>query len=392
MADHDAEDAEKERPVTSKQRMLTAIKGGKPDSVPVAPGMTNMIPGRLTGKPFWEIHLYQDPPKWEAYIRAVAFFGFDGWIPGVPVEFDYERERREKAPPRTEAIVRRTSERIYTRYYTKINGKRNWSNRCNVYYIADPPTMDVPLSKVNLTDGEPSEWEDVHPRNSFTGMDAYEKAKELLGDRGVIGLPVKLPGFLVKMPEEVYEYYDDKEKVLARFERQGKEAVRRTREILKVSPDFLFFGMSGHMILNPEPIFREVTLPTLKKVTAMCRDAGVPSQIHCCGPEYDLVRISAEETDLTSINPLETPPMGDCDLAVVKREYGKRLSLMGNLHTTDVMLRGTPQVVERAAKKAIDDAAEGGGFILSTGDQCGRDTPDENIFTMIEVARNYGKY
>ena len=84
--------------------------------------------------------------------------------------------------------------------------------------------------------------------------------------------------------------------------------------------------------------------------------------------------------------------MGDCDLAKVKREFGKKISLMGNLHTTEVMLRGSAKDVEDASKKAIDDAAEGGGFILSTGDQCGRDTPDENIYTMIEVARTYGKY
>ena len=372
--------------------MLIAMEGGQPDSVPVAPGMSNMIPGRLTGRPFWDIHLYQDPPKWEAYINAVKHFGFDGWIPGVAVEFDYERERREAAPPGGQAIVQRTPERIYTRQYTMDGGKRVWSKRCTVYYVADPPTRDVPLDKVGLPEGEPSEWEDVQPHNSFTGFEAYERAKALMGDRGVIGLGVAMPGFRASKPDEVYEYYDNNAKVLARFEVQGQEAVRRTREILKLAPDFLFMGMSGHMILNPEPIFREVTLPTLKTVTALCKEAGVASQVHCCGPEYDLVKIAAEETDLTSINPLEIPPMGDCNLATVKREFGKRLSLMGNLHTIDVMLRGTPQVVETAARKAIDDAAEGGGFILSTGDQCGRDTPDENIFKMIEVARGYGKY
>jgi len=65
---------------------------------------------------------------------------------------------------------------------------------------------------------------------------------------------------------------------------------------------------------------------------------------------------------------------------------------MGNIHTTEVMLMGSVEEVERVAKKCIDDAAEGGGFILSTGDQCGRDTPDENIFKLVEVARTYGKY
>jgi len=84
--------------------------------------------------------------------------------------------------------------------------------------------------------------------------------------------------------------------------------------------------------------------------------------------------------------------MGDCDLAEIKKLYGDKLVLKGNLHTTDIMLRGTPDDVREAAKKAIDAAAEGGRFILSTGDQCGRDTPDENIFALIETAKTYGRY
>jgi len=42
--------------------------------------------------------------------------------------------------------------------------------------------------------------------------------------------------------------------------------------------------------------------------------------------------------------------------------------------------------------RAAIDAAAGGRFILSTGDQCGRDTPDENLRAMIETARTYGRY
>jgi len=84
--------------------------------------------------------------------------------------------------------------------------------------------------------------------------------------------------------------------------------------------------------------------------------------------------------------------MGDCNLAELKRLYGDKLVLKGNLHTTDVMLNGTTDDVVRAARQAIDDAAEGGRFILSTGDQCGRETPDENLRAMIDTARTYGRY
>jgi uroporphyrinogen decarboxylase len=114
--------------------------------------------------------------------------------------------------------------------------------------------------------------------------------------------------------------------------------------------------------------------------------------LHSCGKERELVKMCVEETDLGCINPLEVPPQGDCDLAEIKATFGNRIALMGNLHTTEVMLKGTRQTVLAASRKAIEDAGSGGGFILSTGDQCGRDTPDENIRAMVEAAERWGRY
>ena len=65
---------------------------------------------------------------------------------------------------------------------------------------------------------------------------------------------------------------------------------------------------------------------------------------------------------------------------------------MGNLHTTNIMLGGSAETVYQASKDAILSAGEGGGFILSTGDQCGLNTPYENIFAMVEAAKEYGVY
>ena len=114
--------------------------------------------------------------------------------------------------------------------------------------------------------------------------------------------------------------------------------------------------------------------------------------VHCCGPEAAFVKMAAEETDLSCINPLEIPPMGDCNLRELKEKFGQKICLMGNLHTVNVMGRGSIKDVIEASKKAIDDAGKNGGFILSTGDQCPMETPDENIFAMVETARTYGNY
>ncbi len=47
--------------MTPRERMLIAMTNGRPDRVPVAPDISNMIPCRLTGKPFWEIYYFGEP-------------------------------------------------------------------------------------------------------------------------------------------------------------------------------------------------------------------------------------------------------------------------------------------------------------------------------------------
>ena len=106
----------------------------------------------------------------------------------------------------------------------------------------------------------------------------------------------------------------------------------------------------------------------------------------------ETLEIVAEESDLASIEPLEEPPSGNVNLKEIKRRFGKTMCLKGNINTTHFMLHATPEQIEEKCKRLIDDAGEGGGFILSTGDQCGRDTPEANLFKMVEVATTYGKY
>jgi len=192
----------------------------------------------------------------------------------------------------------------------------------------------------------------------------------------------------------VYRYYDNPDKHDRWAAERVEAAERRFGRIMAmdVRPDFLAVGGSGTLVFQTVEMFRKVAFPAVKRAIELATAAGIPTQVHSCGPEKELVRIMAEETDLTVIDPLERRPMGDCDLAEIKRLHGDRLVLKGNLHTTDVMLLGSAADVAAASRKAIDDAAEGGRFILSTGDQCGRDTPDENLLAMIETARTYGRY
>ena len=376
--------------MTSRERLLTVIDGRIPDHVPVAPDTSNMIPAKLTGKPFWEIYLNQDPPLWKAYINCVKYFGFDSLMDGyVQIDFD------DLSPPdeSREVIVFENEERKVTQRLREANGKKFWDETVTVYYIGDPPTGNLDPHSIKLP-REPDKYREVdYIRKWPKGEELLTLVKNELSDHGLVGVACGASSVMWN-EKDIYRYYDDpdyfrnkRDDMLDFFEKKLHRLLS-----LEDKPDFIATGGSGTLIFQTPEIFRELGLPIVKRITAICKEAGIPSQIHSCGPQKELVKICAEETDLTIIDPLEIPPMGDCNLAEIKKLYGKKLVLKGNLHTTDIMLRGTPEDVREASKKAIDDAAEGGRFVLSTGDQCGRDTPEENIFTMIETAKTYGRY
>lgn len=170
-------------------------------------------------------------------------------------------------------------------------------------------------------------------------------------------------------------------------------ALTNVQAMVNAKADVIMLGgSSASMSVSSPDIFRKYELPFVQKAAQICRKGNVPSHLHVCGKSWQVLEMVAEESDLDSIEPLEEPPTGNVDMAEAKRRYGRKLCLKGNINTTEFMLRATTQQVEDKCKKLIDDAAYDGGFILSTGDQCGRDTPDANLFKMVEVAKTYGRY
>ena len=378
--------------MTSRERLLTVLRGDIPDCVPVAPDFSNMIPARLTGKPFWDLYLYNDPPIWEAYIDCAKHFDIDAVMDGYfPLQFPADQAR--SGPEWEWFIVLKNDERIVVQASYTTKGKRVWQDRVNVYYVADPPTFGVKPASIGLP-SEPSQFEPLEGVKAVdTSPSGLAAIIDKLGDQGLVGVWLATSSALSK-EEAVYNYYDHPE-MHEQWARERVEGVEKCFEriiAMEAKPDFVCVGGSGSLVFQTPDIFRQLAFPAVKRGIELATAAGIPTHLHSCGPEKALVKIMAEETDLTVIDPLEIPPMGDCDLAELKQLYGDRIVLKGNLHTTEVMLRGSIDDVVAAGRKAIDDAAEGGRFILSTGDQCGRDTPDENLRTMVETARTYGKY
>jgi uroporphyrinogen decarboxylase len=375
--------------MTRRQRMITALTNQQPDRVPVAPDISNMVPCRLTGKSFWEIYVHEDPPLWRAYLEAMRYFGIDGWFIYGDMQFQHEHLDSVE-----ESVERHDSHWLVRYRHRTAAGNRFSAMR---FGIGDSPVrVERPIRDIRADFDWIRAWYEEP-----VGYDPslLREQRAALGEDGAFGVSIDYPGLQAwvgwvvdGLPRLVYWAHDEPALIAEWRELMEQQVIRQVELILVERPDFLMLHGSGTITLQSPTLARQLSLPTVQRVTRMAREVGVPTLLHSCGKERDWVEMCAAETDLDCINPLEPPPMGDCNLAEIKRSFGHRLALMGNLHTTDVMLRGTPKIVRDASRQAIEAAGAGGGFILSTGDQCGRDTPDANLFATVEAAETYGRY
>ncbi len=59
----------------------------------------------------------------------------------------------------------------------------------------------------------------------------------------------------------------------------------------------------------------------------------------------------------------------------------------GNVHTVETLIRGTANDVRREVHEVMEAFAGNPRVIVGTGDQVGRETPEENLHALVDEAR-----
>ncbi|HNW59154.1 MAG TPA: uroporphyrinogen decarboxylase family protein [bacterium] len=382
--------------MTSKERLLITMQGGQADHVPVSPDISVMVPDRLDGRPFYDIHLdgrehfgWTSATHGEVYVKAIQYFNCDGFY----MYGGLKQIGPEGRPEFTSTIQESDKGRLVRRICHTPLGELT---EAELFFADEPPWVEVKPLKELAADFKKLKW--MMGDSSWTWEESY-RDKHVIGDHGIyMGMvPVFQDWFFRNRQggfEQMFVDYMLEPGLIAEIHEFWMAwALANVRAMLHAGADVIMLGGSSASLSVSSPgLFRKFELPFIQQAAALCRAAGIVSHLHVCGRSNELVEIVATETDLASIEPLEEPPSGNVNLKEIKRRFGKKLCLKGNINTTNFMLRATPAEIEEKCKRLIDDAGDGGGFILSTGDQCGRDTPDANLFKMVEVAQSYGKY
>ncbi len=358
--------------MTSRERLLTALRLGRPDRVPI----------QMRGVRAWdEGWVATRHPSYRPVIDAVAAHGdfVDGW--GAPHgaflsmtdAVTYTSHTIDRPDwVETVTVTHTPGGDLQTRFLSSKRGLPGMQIEFPVKTLADvEKVLSVPYEP--LRDLDPS------------GFVARERQ---LGDRGLVmadigGDPLSFVHGLLGSELLAIWSIDERATILKLIDVFLARLLDRLDAMIAagIGPVFCTLGQEyATPPLHSPRDFREFVVEPERPIVQKLRGAGRILYVHCHGPLNAVIDDFPAICD--ALHPIEAPPMGDVPLAVAKRRVGDRVCLEGNIQIGDVYAAPTARVVD-LVKRAIDDAAPGGGFIL-----CPTASPHTEVLTNLTV-RNY---
>jgi uroporphyrinogen decarboxylase len=194
------------------------------------------------------------------------------------------------------------------------------------------------------------------------------------------------------MQEFAYRLVDEPEKLKADAAAMVDRALERAERLrdhggldgFALCADYCF---NTGPFLRP-PLFAEFVTPYLARLIRGYRDMGFYVIKHTDGNIMPIVDqlVQADPHALHSLD-----PQGGVDLATLKREYGHRVCLIGNVNC-GLLDSGTDEEVVQSARYALEHGMPGGGYIFSTSNCIYTGMRLARYELMLDVWRRYGNY
>jgi uroporphyrinogen decarboxylase len=152
---------------------------------------------------------------------------------------------------------------------------------------------------------------------------------------------------------------------------------------------FDVFVSTDDMAFKTAPFFspavlRNVVLPRYKRVA---EKVTLPWVVHSDGNVLPFVD-DFIGLGIAGLHPIEE---GAMDIRAMKRMYGGRLCLLGNVDL-NILGEGSPKAVDRTVRALIRDVGPGGGYIVTSGNSLAGYLRPENVLALGEAVLKYGRY
>ena len=168
--------------------------------------------------------------------------------------------------------------------------------------------------------------------------------------------------------------------------------IEGAKMMLEAGADAILFaddyGTTNTTLLLPDH-FNHHILPQVGRMVRELKRFGKPVIMHSDGYVRPFLK-DLVGTGIEGFHPIERK--AGMDLDDVKRMFGDKLCLIGNVDNKGTMVNGSVRAVNDEVKECIHIAARGGGYILASDHSLHDDMPIENMFAFYDAGRKYGKY
>jgi uroporphyrinogen-III decarboxylase len=150
------------------------------------------------------------------------------------------------------------------------------------------------------------------------------------------------------------------------------------------------FGSQTGPLLGPK-LFARFILPHLTRLIDLGHQYRMKVQLHCCGGYEPLIPLLIEAR-LDALHAVQ-PCCTGMDLSELKRRYGSKMVFNGAIDSHHVLIKGTPDSVQRETRRVLEIMMPGGGYVAGAShDSILEETPVENVLAMFDAVRECGVY
>jgi len=164
-------------------------------------------------------------------------------------------------------------------------------------------------------------------------------------------------------------------------------ALKRAKEYKDAGAHIVSIGDS---FLSPDvvstKIYEKFGFPYHKFLVSELKKMNLDLIIHICGNATDIVTGLTE----TGVAAIELDHKINNELC--RDITSGKCTIMGNLDPSNVICNGSPELVTSKAKEAIEIFGKGGFFILGSGCDLPFETPERNIYALVNASRKFGIY
>jgi len=170
-----------------------------------------------------------------------------------------------------------------------------------------------------------------------------------------------------------------------------------TLELLRAQLEMGVDGIIGgtDICYNKGPLispssFKKFVAPYLKIIVDECHKYGVPYIKHLDGNVEPILDILINDVGIDGLHSIE--PAAGMDIGKIKRKYGKKITLLGNIDCAKTLTVGSREDIIREVRQIIKTASPGGGHVFASSNCIHSGVTIDAFWTMVESVKEYGKY